>query len=140
MKKIRVSLAALASAAAAGPAMAQTEAVTEEIIIEGRYGTVPDSVKSLSQAVSYADLDLSTQAGRDVLRQRVKLTARFLCNRLGEADSSGPVVPSCQQEAVRSAMTRVGTIEEGFAPRGTAWVSPPAWIAPYPADWATRTP
>jgi len=125
-------------AVAAVPLSAQP--APEEIIVEGRLGTVPDSVKMLSQAVSYADLDLSTKEGRDILRQRVRLTARFLCNKLGESGSSSSLVPSCQDEAVRSAMSRVGTIEEGFAPRGTTWVRPPAWSAPYPADWPTRYP
>ena len=34
----------------------------EEITVTGRYGRVPDNVQSLSQAVSYADLDLSLRA------------------------------------------------------------------------------
>lgn len=131
-------IGAAALALASTPALAQ--AAPEEIIVEGRFGTVPDSVKTLSQAVSYADLDLSTDAGRDLLRQRVRLTARFLCNKLGETSSSTPIVPSCQAEAVRSAMSRVGTIEEKFAPRGTTWVRPPAWVAPYPADWPRLYP
>jgi UrcA family protein len=136
--KTLLSMGAAALALAGAPALAQS--APEEIIVEGRYGTVPDSVKTLSQAISYADLDLSTDAGRDVLRQRIRLTARFLCNKLGETSSSTPLTPSCQDEAVRSAMSRVGTIEEGFAPRGTTWVRPPAWTAPYPADWPTLYP
>jgi UrcA family protein len=136
--KTLLSMGAAALALAGAPALAQS--APEEIIVEGRYGTVPDSVKTLSQAVSYADLDLTTDAGRDVLRQRIRLTARFLCNKLGETSSSTPLTPSCQDEAVRSAMSRVGTIEEGFAPRGTTWVRPPAWTAPYPADWPTLYP
>ena len=90
--------------------------------------------------VSYRDLDLSTEAGRKILRHRVALTARYLCGKLGESDTSPGVVPSCRQAAVTDAMKRVGTIEEGFAPRGTAWVVPPAWAPPYPADWDTRYP
>ena len=76
MKKILIALGAASLTAFAAPVLAQP--TTEDIIVEGRYGTVPDSVKTLSQAVSYADLDLSTQAGRDLLRQRIRLTARFL--------------------------------------------------------------
>ena len=134
---LALGLAALATAGA--PALAQSAA--EELIGEGRFASVPDSVKTLSQSVSYADLDLSTDAGRDLLRQRVRLTARFLCNRLGETSSSSPITPSCQDEAMRSAMSRIGTIEQGFAPRGTAWVRPPAWVAPYPSEWsATPAP
>src|SRR3546814_5192855 len=60
----------------------------EAIIVTGEYGEVPDSVRTLSQAVSYADLDLSKEAGRDMLRHRVSLTARFLCDKLGETNTS----------------------------------------------------
>ncbi|HKY81586.1 MAG TPA: UrcA family protein [Sphingobium sp.] len=119
------------------PVFAQTQ---EEIIITGRYGRVPDSVKSLSQPVSYADLDLTTKAGKDELRHRVALTARYLCERLGESDGSNPVAPSCRDSALKDAMGRVGTIEEGFAPRGTGWVASSRWQAPYPEDWSKRYP
>lgn len=91
----------------------------DDIVVTGRYGRVPDSVQSLSQPVSYADLDLSTKLGRDELRRRLRLTARYLCDRLGESDPSSSVVPSCRDAAVRDAMNRVGTIEQNFAPRGT---------------------
>ena len=124
--------------AVAAPAMAQTSA--DEITVTGRYGKVPDSVQSLSQAVSYADLDLGVAAGRDELRHRLNLTARFLCDKLGESDSSSPIVPSCRDAAVRDGMNRAGTVEENFAPRGTTWVAGPAWSAPYPADWGTKYP
>jgi UrcA family protein len=98
---------------------------------------LPDSVQSLSMVVSYADLDLSYPADRHILRQRIKLTARFLCDRLGESDT-GP--GSCRDEATRDAMRRIGTVEEHFAPRGTAWVRPPPWVAPYPETWVTTYP
>jgi len=110
----------------------------EEITVTSRYGTT--DVQSLSQAVSYRDLDLSTEAGRKILRHRVALTARYLCGKLGESDTSSSVVPSCRQAAVTDALKRVGTLEEGFAPRGTAWVAPPAWAPPYPVDWDSRYP
>lgn len=123
--------------ATAVPVIAQPP---EEIIVTGRYGRVPDSVQSLSQRVSYADLDLSTKAGKDELRHRVSLTARYLCDKLGESDTSSGVVPSCRDGAVKDAMQRVGTVEEGFAPRGTTWVAGTRWQAPYPADWPQRYP
>ena len=112
----------------------------EEIIVTGRYGSVPDSVRSLSQPISYADLDLSTKAGKDELRHRVALTARYLCEKLGESNSGSPVVPSCRDAATKDAMARVGTLEEGFAPRGTTWVAGTRWQPPYPADWNEKYP
>lgn len=141
--KLAGSLAATALCAAplallAPVAMAQDAA--EEIIVTGRYGTVPDSVKTLSQSVSYADLDLATDAGKQELRHRVKLTARFLCDKLGENPASSPVVDSCRDDATKDAIARVGTLEANFAPRGTAWVQPPAWQPPYPADWTETYP
>lgn len=135
--KRRWLIAAAAALATAAPGFAQ--AGSEEIIVTGRYGRVPDSVQSLSQTVGYADLDLSTKAGRDILRHRLRLTARFLCDKLGESDSPG-IVPSCREAAVKDALNRVGTIEANVAPRGTTWVAPPAWQPPYPADWMTRYP
>ena len=138
MKAAVILLGSAALIAAGAPAFAQP--APEEIIVEGRYGRVPDSVQSLSQPVSYADLDLSTKAGRDELRHRINLTARFLCDKLGESDTSTGVTPSCRDGATKDAMTRLGTVEQGFAPRGTTWVRPPAWSAPYPADWSTRYP
>lgn len=109
----------------------------EEIVIVGHYGRVPDSVQSLSMPVSYADLDLSNPAAREILRHRISLTARFLCDKLGESDT-GP--GSCRDVATRDALRRVGTIEENFAPRGTAWVPPPAWVPPYPTTWVQQYP
>jgi len=137
-----LGLCCLAAGAAlmpiASPVMAQ--AADEDIIVTGRYGRVPDNVQSLSQHVSYADLDLSTAAGRSELKHRISLTARYLCGKLGESETSDPVAPSCRDAATKDAMNRVGTIEEHFAPRGTAWARGPAWEPPYPSDWATTYP
>jgi UrcA family protein len=131
---------ALAATAAAFPSVASAQDAPEDIVVTGSYGRVPDSVRSLSQAVSYADLDLSTRSGRDEMRHRVSLTARFLCDKLGESATGDALAPSCRQAATNDAMKRLGTVEASFAPRGTTWVHPPAWAAPYPADWYTRYP
>jgi len=117
------------------PVVVQT--APEEIVIVGHYGRLPDNVESASQAVGYGDLDLSIPRDRDVLRHRISLTARYLCDKLGETDI-GP--GSCREAATRDAMQRVGTIWEHFAPRGTAWVRPSAWIAPYPQARVTQYP
>jgi len=122
------------------PSISAAQGAPEEIVVTGNYGRVPDSVRTLSQAVSYADLDLSTKAGRDEMQHRLNLTARFLCDKLGESSTGDSLVPSCRDAAVRDANQRLGTIEASFAPRGTTWVRPPAWRAPYPADWTTRYP
>ena len=86
--------------AGAAPAMAQ--ATAQELTVTGRYGADPN-VQTLSAAVSYADLDLTTEAGRQMLGERVKLTARDLCKQLGEDPASvTPPAPSCQQAALDS--------------------------------------
>jgi len=135
-----IAAAAALAAAMAVPTPSLAQPVEEDIVVTGRYGTVPDSVTSLSQPVSYADLDLSTKVGRDILHQRLKLTARYLCDKLGETDTSSQPIPSCRDAAVSDAEKRVGSIEAHFAPRGTTWVAPPAWVAPYPTDWSQRYP
>jgi UrcA family protein len=125
-------------ASLAPPAAAQS--TVEELTVTGRYGRAPDSVRSLSQTVGYADLDLSTEAGKREFRHRLQLTARYLCEKLGETGSGDAVAPSCRDAAVKDAMQRAGTLESGFAPRGTTWVAGPAWTAPYPKDWMTKYP
>ena len=140
VRRLTIGAAALAFAA---PALAQPVVVAvpppgpEDIVIVGHFGPLPDNVESASQAVSYADLDLSMPRDRAILRQRISLTARYLCDKLGESDT-GP--GSCRDAATRDALQRVGTIWEHFAPRGTAWVRPPPWAPPYPVTWVTQYP
>lgn len=139
MKSFRVRttiLSVLLAAGAAGlaaPASAQT---VEELVVTGRLERIPGSAQSLSRPVSYADLDLSREADRKIFRQRVSLTARWLCDKLGEGGPGDALAPSCRDAATKDALERTGTIEQGFAPRGTTWVAGPAWATPYPADWA----
>jgi UrcA family protein len=123
--------------AAATPAMAQNS--SQEITVSGEYGTAPDNVRSLSIPVSYADLDLSTEAGRGLLRHRIRLTARFLCNKLGD-NAAGPVAPTCRDSAVTKAMTQVTPVEANFTPRPAGWTPDPVWTPPYPMDWPTKYP
>jgi UrcA family protein len=132
-------IAGLVVLGAAVPALAQV-VHEEDIIVTGRYGTVPENATSASERVSYADLDLSVPAARDILKHRISLTARYLCEKLGETDTAPGVAPSCRDAAIKDAMNRVGTIEEGFAPRGTAWVARAPWNPPNPADWDRRYP
>ena len=133
--------AAIAMMAVATPAMAQDDdGYQDDIVITGHYGRLPDNIQSASQHVSYADLDLSYREDRAELRRRISLTARYLCDRLGEDDSSALLEPSCREAATRDALRRVGRIEAHFAPRGTAWVAPARWQAPYPDDWEHEYP
>jgi UrcA family protein len=123
--------------AAVAPAHAQSR--VEELTVTGRYGTLPDNVRSISQTVSYADLDLSSDAGRHELKHRISLTARYLCNKLGESDTIGGVIPSCRDTATRDADTQADAVIAQFS-RGPAWVTGPAWAPPYPSTWVEKYP
>ena len=136
--KVCALLAGASLASFALPVLAQSS--VEELVVTGHIGKVPDSTRTLSRPVSYADLDLSTDVGRHVLRQRIGLTARWLCDKLGESGGGDALAPSCRDAATKDAMARLGTLEQGFAPRGTTWVAGPAWATPYPPDWTTRYP
>lgn len=107
-----------AMALVAAPAFAQE--YPDEIIVTGQ---VPDSVRTLSQPVHYGDLDLASFSGMEELRNRVRSTARSLCQALGESDTASAPIRSCPEDAYRGAMSRLGTWREGYAPRGTTWVA-----------------
>ena len=112
--------------AAAAQALAQE---VEEITVVGRLG--PDGRPStLSRIVSYRDLDLTTNAGQDMLRRRIRDTARDLCTELGEPSrTSGPgLVTSCRQQAERDALGQMRVAVANAAPRGPDW-APPAELA-----------
>jgi len=124
-------------ALAAAPAAAQT--TVEEFTVMGRYGP-NDNVRSLSQVVSYADLDLSTMAGQAELRHRVRLTARYLCDKLGENESVTGPAPTCRADAEQRAMAQANDVISHFPPRGGTWVAGPVWVGPYPPTWVQTYP
>jgi len=95
-------LAAAAAAALASLVPAVAQAAAPEVTVTGRYGVGPET-RSLSQTVSYADLDLSTPPGRAALRQRVRQTARAVCSQLSDrAPPGAPMVRTCVHDAVAS--------------------------------------
>lgn len=107
----RSALAILAASAAligAAPAFAQP---VDELTVTGQLRDY--RAQSLSETVSYADLDLSRYADRQELLLRVNNTARRLCTRLNQ-DSPSPanLGKSCQDYAVRGAM---GQVRQAFA-------------------------
>jgi UrcA family protein len=124
-----LALATLAAAAAligAAPAAAQT---VEELTVTGRLDGA--HARSLSQTVSYADLDLAYAGDRERLRLRVNDTARRLCTQLNQ-DSPGHtnMGKSCQELAVRDAMYQV---RQAFADAGA-----PAYVDAYGAPVSAR--
>ena len=66
------------------------------------------NMNRLSRTVSFADLDLTTRAGQEVLRIRIKDTARGICRDLGEGPGNGgPLLASCEDQAIRDARPQV---------------------------------
>jgi hypothetical protein len=104
------------------PAFAQT---VDELTVTGRLG--PDGApRSLSQAVSYGDLD--------------KDAARDLCDRLGESNTAyAPIVPSCRDAAYNDAISQV-KMAVAEAPARNAYASAQAAdasaVAPMDSDMA----
>jgi UrcA family protein len=69
-----------------------------------RLGAAPEKVR-LSQAVPDADLDLTTEDGAYRLKQRVRLTARDVCDRLTYiVPRKQPGTPSCYKLALDSGL------------------------------------
>jgi UrcA family protein len=106
-------LAAAAMTALALPAAAQQVyyvadgPYVDEVVVTPTY-RYRDGPNRLSQRVSYADLDLTTRAGQEVLRLRIKDTARSICRTLGEGPGNGgPLLPSCETQAIRDARPQV---------------------------------
>ncbi|HEX2817508.1 MAG TPA: UrcA family protein [Phenylobacterium sp.] len=100
------ALATLTAAAAlvcAAPAFAQT---VDELTVTGHLNT--SRLQSLTERVSFADLDLTRHADREALRLRVNDAARRVCTQLNQ-DSPNPanMGRSCQEVAVRGALDQV---------------------------------
>lgn len=102
MRYLALTLAAAAALSAAVPAFAQT---VDELTVTGRSARAPQAI---TETVSYADLDLSYARDRDILRQRINITAGRLCDRLNEPRrAAGNLGRSCQDIAVRDALGQV---------------------------------
>ena len=111
----------LALAVASGAAVAQEKAQTTEMTIQGQPVVVttteenpasgePIEHYTFKSSVSYANLDLSTPAGADELKKRVRETARTDCEALQR--SADPMLlladdDTCVQEATAEAMKQV---------------------------------
>lgn len=97
------TLMATAALAAGAPSRAQT---IDELIVTGHLN--PSHLRSLSQTVSYADLDLNRYDDRRILILRVNDAARHVCTQLNqESPNPANMGRSCQENAVRDAMDQV---------------------------------
>lgn len=116
------------AAVVAVPAVAQT---VEELTVTGHRGVGPNT-RSISAVVSYHDLDLTTEAGRSTLNQRVRTTAQDLCRRLGENNmGSTGVAASCEQDAINSVSQQQQVAIANARPHNYATTTPaPTPVAP----------
>ena len=118
-----ITAAALMAGLAAAPAV-QAQTYVDEVIVEGPYGR--EGPRSLSRVVSFADLDLTTPEGREVLRLRVHETAGDLCRTLQEEpDAPSALVPSCRRQAIRDARHQVKrAIDRAYQAATYAYLDP----------------
>ncbi|HEV2530095.1 UrcA family protein [Phenylobacterium sp.] len=116
-------LAALAIAglsAAAAPALAQT---VEQLTVTGQWNGRGEPPATLSRIVSYDDLDLRLAADQSVLRRRIEVTAREICDELGQdRPNRTNLGRSCQDMAVNNAMQQVRfAVAQSFSTPGPAY-------------------
>ena len=97
------TLTAAAALACGAPAMAQT---VDELVVTGHLNT--SRLQSLSERVSFADLDLNRYEDRRILVLRVNDAARHVCTQLNqESRNPANLGRSCQEMAVRGALDQV---------------------------------
>jgi len=101
--------AAFASSAASQAYADEGQPYVGEITVSGIVGPYGNPTR-LSRTISLSDLDLATREDQQLLRLRIRDTARDLCRALREEPGTGgasPLVPSCQTQAVRDARPQV---------------------------------
>jgi len=105
-----------APAAFAQPPQPTYDTSVEELTVTGH---LPGAqLRSLSERVSFADLDLTYAGDRHRLEVRVSNAARRVCTQLNEEGRNhNNLGKSCQDRAVRDAMDQV---HEAYADAGNA--------------------
>ena len=115
MKKLSLlSAAALGVLFAASSASAQTYNERVDVTAPRLHDEPRESVLgapvgrvSMSEAVSYRDLDLRTASGARRLDERVRFAAQNVCRRLDRMyPITEPGSPSCAQDAIQTGMER----------------------------------
>lgn len=129
-RHILAGLAAAGLAMAAAPALSQT---LEELTVVGSYG--PDGQpQTISRIVDISDLDLRSDAGVDVMRMRIRDTARDICNELGRLDGARElsVQQACITRAVATTRAQMDTaVAQARASQVYAEAAPaPVYVAP----------
>ena len=116
-RKLSTEIALLIAAAlfAGGAVSQEMEGITveakrvEKIEIQTA-GIVPEYLLRASYRVTYEDLDVSTQAGRDEVKRRVEKAAELACREIEREDPfAQPRHQQCANEAARQAMAEFRT-------------------------------
>ena len=132
---IGAALAGAAIALALAPTSAAAQAVNDDgtyvdevVVTPYYYRNGPDR---LSRVVSIRDLDLTTPSGREVMRLRIRDTARDLCRALNEGPGVGGLTRSCVDQAIREVRPQVRVaVNQAFASRSYAYLD-----SGYPYDF-----
>jgi UrcA family protein len=121
------TLTAAAALAAGAPALAQN---FDEVTVTSH----GPRAMSLSDTVSFSDLDLTLRADRDRLLRRVSDTASRLCDELNQDPASNHNIgKSCKDVAIRGAM---GQVHQAFADAS----SNPAYVNTYGTPTSATAP
>lgn len=129
-RHLLAGLAAAGLAMAAAPALSQT---LDELTVVGSYG--PDGQpQTMSRIVDISDLDLRSDAGVDVMKMRIRDTARDICRDLSRTDGTRElsVQQACITRAVDTARGQMDTaIAQARASQVYAQAAPaPVYVAP----------
>ncbi len=101
MRYLPLAILTAAAALAAAPALAQS---LDELTVTGHGARA----QSLSEGVSFADLNLNLRADRNILERRVSDTAGRLCDELNQDPASHHNMGrSCKDAAIRGAMDQM---------------------------------
>ena len=119
-------LAAAALAGTASAALSQTT-VGELVVIGHESRTDPET---LSFRVSYRDLDLRGEPGRQELDRRIRVTAKHVCARLGEIEHVSGNNAACEQMAIQDARSAANEAKIRAFRSTRHWKPGPPWSPP----------
>jgi UrcA family protein len=100
----------------AAPAVGQqVETVTVEAAREVKVAQtvtgIPISEVTVRSHVNYADLDLTTDAGANTLKERIRAAASSACKEMNvRVPAEGSSVEVCTRDAVKAAMVQADTV------------------------------
>jgi UrcA family protein len=113
-----------------GAFIARAQTTVDEVMVTGHMKD-RNFEDALGYHVSYADLDLRTEAGRKELDQRIVKTADVLCAKLGERDHvRGAAALSCKDSAIKEGRAKARTVKERAMKSSTPFTPGPAWQPP----------